>query len=242
MSTMFRLCRCTVWLFFSFFFFSSITRHTRARTSSYPPTPRRPLVTISLNLDTYDSLTLPCLSFHTSSHSPRPIAHSLSLSLPLFLSVPFSRLSFISTKGATVSFKTIPYTRPASALIDYDAYCIEKGCPPVVDSIRKGFPAWTVRRSLCSPSPRQENPRESVHGYMQVYVCVCGCLRQPCYVYKRNPDLDVRRLIAGLTLIRLRRYDHGPYPPLRHPHHLFEKKLHPSLEEYDHRASSRCLR
>lgn len=138
-----RCLDCIVVLYdcFFLFFFSSITRHTRARTSSYPPTPRRPLVTISLNLDTYDSLTLPCLSFHTSSHSPRPIAHSLSLSLPLFLSVPFSRLSFISTKGATVSFKTIPYTRPVSALIDYDAYCIEKGCPPVVDSIRKGFPA-----------------------------------------------------------------------------------------------------
>lgn len=99
---------------------------------------------------------------------------------------------------------------------------MEKGCPPVDD--QKGFPAWTVRRSLCSPSPRQENPRESVHGCRK---CVYGCLRQPCYVYKRNPNLDVRRLIAGLTLIRLRRYDHGPYPPLRHPLHIIRKKTTP---------------
>lgn len=130
------VCRCTVIVFF-FFFFVCYETHARAN-FVLSPTPRRPLVTVSLNLDTYDSLCFPdspSLSHILALTSPnRSFSFSPSLSLRSFLA------TFIHfDKGRDVSFKTIPYTRPASALIDYDAYCIEKGCPPV-DS-RKGFPA-----------------------------------------------------------------------------------------------------
>lgn len=157
---------------FFLYFFVCYETHARAN-FVLSPTPCRPLVTVSLNLDTYDSLCFPVSPF---------LPHILALTSPnrtlsFSFSPSLSLCSFLATfihfdKGRDVSFKTMPYTRPASALIDYDAYCIEKGCPPV-DS-RKGFPAWTVRRSLCSPSPRQENPRESVHGCRK-YMCVGAC-------------------------------------------------------------------
>lgn len=139
MSNVSLYCDCFFFfLSFFLFFFFSVTRHTRARTSSYPPPQCRPLATVSLNLDTYDSLcfspSLPRILALTSPNRTLSFSFSPSLSLRSFLA------TFIHfDKGRDVSFKTIPYTRPAPALIDYDAYCIEKGCPPV-DS-RKGFPA-----------------------------------------------------------------------------------------------------
>lgn len=186
---------------------------------------------------------LPCLSF-PSTHPRTHLAqsHTLFLSLSFF---PFLSRDFHSFRQRARRFPLRrSHTRaPFLPLSIMTHTALRKAAHPSLTASEKDSP----REQFADPSARlahdkriRENPCTGICKYM--CVCVCGCLRQPCYVYKRNPDLDVRRLIAGLTLIRLRRYDHGPYPPLRHPHHLFEKKLHPSLEEYDHRASSRCLR
>lgn len=174
MSTMFRLCRCTVWLFFSFFFFSSITRHTRARTSSYPPTPRRPLVTISLNLDTYDSLTLPCLSF-PSTHPRTHLAQSHTLFPFLSLSFfPFLSRDFHSFRQRARRFPLRrSHTRaPLLPLSIMTHTALKKAAHPSLTASEKDSP----REQFADPSARlahdkriRENPCTGICKYM----CVC---------------------------------------------------------------------
>lgn len=123
--------------------------------------------------------------FLSLSFSPHP------LSLPL--SESFARLSFILTdsKGATFpsrrshararSFSLGLALSPSSlSITTHTAW--EKGCPPVQERPKKGFPARTAHEqtSLLAWPPR-ENPRVFVNTavacdgyvYMCEYVCVC---------------------------------------------------------------------
>ena len=158
--------------FFLFFFFSSITRHTRARTSSYPPTPRRPLVTISLNLDTYDSLMLPCLSF-PSTHPRTHLAqsHTLFLSLSFF---PFLSRDFHSFRQRARRFPLRrSHTRaPFLPLSIMTHTALKKAAHPSLTASEKDSP----REQFADPSARlahdkriRENPCTGICKYM----CVC---------------------------------------------------------------------
>ena len=122
--------------FFLFFSFFVLFRHTRA--------PKLFLVFpfLSLNLGHLRfvafvpvSLSLPYTLALTSP------SHTLSFAFSLTLS-SLSRFSFIfrhTRRARRFPSRRSPYTRPAPVLIDYDAYCMEKGCPPVDG--QKGFPA-----------------------------------------------------------------------------------------------------
>lgn len=131
-------------LFFFFFFSYCLDTHARANFSSsslfslsrhgFLSQPRTPT----------DSLRLPCSLFLSPSHARTHLAQSHTLFrflshalFPLAIFIHFPTYS----KGATFSFKTIPIHAPRSlcVLIDYDAYCMEKGCPPADG--QKGFPA-----------------------------------------------------------------------------------------------------